>query len=73
MLGGPGACRKFFEKKNGAIWCILGHILAFKTLLSISRCAYASFSQNADLLRAFISISNLLPGIINRPKSRLFS
>ena len=23
----------FFEKKNGEIWCILGHILAFKTYL----------------------------------------
>ena len=36
----------------------------------ISRCAYASFSQNANLLRSFINItqgSYLLPGIINRP------
>ena len=44
--------------------------------VSISRCAYASFSQNAYLLRSFINItqgSNLLPCIINRSKSRLFS
>ena len=44
--------------------------------VSISRCAYASFSQNANLLRSFINItqgSNLFPGIINRPKSTLFS
>ena len=42
--------------------------------VSISQCAYVSFSQNANLLRSFINItqgSNLLPGIINRPKSRL--
>ena len=44
--------------------------------VSISRCAYASLSQNAKLLRSFINItqgSNSLPGIITRPKSRLFS
>ena len=35
MLGGPGACplEFFLKKKNGAIWCILEHILAFKTWL----------------------------------------
>ena len=54
------------------------HSLCSSTMpnVSISRCAYASFSQNANLLRSFINItqrSNLLPGIINRPKSRLFS
>ena len=44
--------------------------------VSTSRCAYASFSQNANLLRSFINIThgnNLLQGIINRPKSRVFS
>ena len=44
--------------------------------VSISRYAYASFSQNANLLRSFINVtqgSNLLPGFINRPKSRLVS
>ena len=38
--------------------------------VSISRCAYTSFSQNANLLRSFINItqgSYLIPGIINRP------
>ena len=38
--------------------------------VSISRCAYASFSHIPNLLRSFINItqgSYLLPGIINRP------
>ena len=101
MLGDPGLPPPplDFFFKNGAIWCILGHILAFKTYLfffckiikknvafadksenppkrtliynkrdnvSISRCTYASFSQNANLLRSFINNkeSYLLPGII---------
>ena len=33
MLGGPGHPPRKFYEKNGAIWCILGHILAFKNLL----------------------------------------
>ena len=43
--------------------------------VSITRCAYASFSQNANLLRSSINItqgSNLLPGIINRPNPGSF-
>ena len=43
--------------------------------VSITQCAYASFSQNANLLRSSINItqgSNLLPGIINRPNPGFF-
>ena len=43
--------------------------------VSISRCAYASFSQNANLLRSFINITQgryLLPGTINTKVQALF-
>ena len=42
--------------------------------VSLSRCAYASFSQDAYLLRSFINItqvSNLLPGIIYRQHNQV--
>ena len=58
------------EQVRQSLWC------STMPNVSISRCAYASFSQNAYLLGSFINItqgSNLLPGIINRSKSRLFS
>ena len=75
--------RAYFSLHNLPIFCKLIKNVAFasksekkpkKNLkrdnVSISRCAYASFSQIANLLRSFINItqgSYLLPGIINRP------
>ena len=62
MLGGPASPHPciFFEK-NGAIWCTLGHILAFKTYLFfckiIKNVAFADKSKKKKKKRTLNEIT----------------